>query len=494
MREMSFNTQGSTTYLVLKLESDDQLDRLALGMITNNKIPGLLSISPRRVNRDAYLYYGISSLTPLTSAYGVLSSDKRLMMFLQSLCRLASECHEYLLDEDGMMLSPEHVYIQLSTCEIQVPYLPVERARSDTSPYQFVRSVVMNVGNRFATDSKLLPVLYRMVLAEDQFSLTALGEQLAQLQIGGAVQTDKGSAAKVNPAVTAEPVCAPQQHVAPQPVPVVQEPVKVNYKEVPVPAPAAEIKENVQEEKDSVFKKLFGSSKSAEKPTKALKAPKPAKEKPAKSGLGFEFAIPNMCGPEQTAQEVPAVPAPQPEPVKASSMKKQFSNPFQKSPAPAAEAWEAPGQVSTPAPVQQSVPQQNSRQPQGGGYTYNLDGMDSGAPLATSPLMDMGGVNGVPALWLVRRSTSQRVQITHSNFHIGRGQELVDFYVSTSTPYIGVDHAYILIQGNEFYFVDNNSKNHSWLNGTMLEGSRPYPIHAGDHLRLADEYFDVVSC
>lgn len=483
MREMSFNTQGSTTYLVLKLEPADELDRLAVGMITNNKIPGLLSVSPRRVNRDSYLYYSISSLTPLTSAYGALSNDKRLLLFLRSLCRLAMECHEYLLDEEGLILSPEHVYIQMSTCEIQVPYLPVMQGRSDVTPYQFVRSLVLKVSSSFSPDSKLLPVLYRMVLTEEQFSLTLLDEQLAQLQIGGAVQTDKASAADAVRPQNAEISGPPyrEQFHTQDPAVVRQEPEATEIaQEIPVQT------EEAKDEKDSLLKKFFSSGKTpAEKPPKPQKPAKPSKEKPAKSGgKGFNFAIPGISNAvEEETAEPSVAEVYQQTPAPVAQKKDQFYSAQQKNPSPVSTAPEMPKQEPP-----------RSQQPQGGGYTYNLDGMDSGAPLATSPMMDLGNAGGPAPLWLVRRSTGQQVQITHSNFHIGRGQDLVDFFISTSMPYLGIDHAYILIQGSEYFFVDNNSKNHSWLNGNMLEGSRPYPIQAGDYLRLADEYFDVVSC
>lgn len=359
------------------------------------------------------------------------------------------------------------------------------------TPYQFVRSLVMKVGSGFPADSRLMPVLYRVVLAEEQFSLAMLDEQLAQLQTGGAVQTDKASAADAGYAAPAEPVFVPKQEKPP-----VQEPVPA----MPVQAPEAPVipeEQPLQEEpddKDSLLKKLFGSSKPQEKPVKALKNQKPAKaakEKPSRSGFGMDMAIPGMSVPAETPEEAETAPEPVVEESRQAAPKKNQFGLFQKkNAAPAPEVYEKPRQTPVAAPA----PQQQYQQPQGGGYTCNLDGMDSGMPLATSPMMDMGNAGGCEPLWLVRRSTGQRVQITHSNFHIGRGQDLVDFFIATSMQYMGVDHAYILIQGNTYYFVDNNSKNHSWLNGTLLEGSRPYPIHAGDYLRLADEYFDVVSC
>lgn len=485
MREISFSTQGSTTYLVLKLDQGEQLDRLAMGMMTNNTIPGLLPISPRRVNRDSYLYYGVSAMTPLHAAYVSLANDKRLLLFLRSFCRLVRECEEYLMDADKLMLEPEFVYVQQSTGEIAVAYLPVEDVSTGITPYRFVKCLLEKVVSNLPQDSKLLPLLYRLTISESQFSVSALDEQLAQLQTSGMMQSDPGSTVRKARQVQQE---APVQAV-PATAVVIPAPK-------PSPEPAAqEIPNREPEEKGSGFMNLFGSSKGSKKPEKPAKSSMGSlfgsskKNEKVSSAPAFGFAVPGSSPEAPPAAAEPEVPA-----VEAPFGKVSFPSPFQKKgpqepvkepPAPKAEPVSQPVQI----PVQQpSVPAQPS-----GGYTYNLDGMDSGAPIATSLMSDGAASGGSTGIWLVRRSSGQRVPVNHNNFHIGRGRDLVDFFVATATPYIGVDHAYVLIQGSQYYIVDNNSRNHTWLNGQMLEPSKPYPIHPGDTLRMADEYFEVTN-
>lgn len=502
MREISFYSQGSTTYLVLKLDAADRLDSLAMGMMTNNEIFGLLSVSPRRIDQEEYLYYSISSLTPLAAGYGALSSDKRLLVFLRSLCRLAAECQDYLLDPSGLLLDPQYVYIQLSTGEIRVPYLPLEGETGGLTPYQFVRDLAAKLGASFPADSRVMPVLYRLVLAEGQFSLPALDEQLAQLQTAGAVQTDRRSGAEH--AASAHEPPAPPAPLAEEPHPRRQQPAPPPA--VPSPAPGADMGPAGPEEpapgpapqpaggKDTLIRKLFGSG--AGKPAPA---PKPGKvrQEGKKPAAGFGFAVPGAApAPKGSEDSAPAPEAPPAAPRKGpvwSKPAKQKTPVQPKTPVPPQPPAPPKAPMQPQAPVQ---PRPASAPPQGqGGYTFILDGTDSGAPLATSSMLG-GDVprEGAPApLWLVRRANGQRVQVTHSNFHIGRGQDLVDFSIVTTTQYVGIDHGYILIQDGAYFYVDNNSRNHSWLNGRQLEGSRPYPLHTGDTLRLADEYFDVVS-
>ena len=40
--------------------------------------------------------------------------------------------------------------------------------------------------------------------------------------------------------------------------------------------------------------------------------------------------------------------------------------------------------------------------------------------------------------------------------------------------------------------MDNNSMNHTWLNGELLVSNQPYAVKAGDVIKMADEEFDLL--
>ena len=71
-------------------------------------------------------------------------------------------------------------------------------------------------------------------------------------------------------------------------------------------------------------------------------------------------------------------------------------------------------------------------------------------------------------------------------------KNIVDFTVQTRNHYLGNDHAYILLDGGNYYIVDNNTQNHTYLNERRLEPSKPTLFHAGDTIRLADVVFNVI--
>ena len=138
------------------------------------------------------------------------------------------------------------------------------------------------------------------------------------------------------------------------------------------------------------------------------------------------------------------------------------------------------------AAAPEHVPQQSS-----GGCTVVLSGGQGGGNVRTTI---MGSGSGAESeLYLVQKDTNQYVHVTHTNFHIGRAEDVVDFTVHTKNCYLGNDHAYILIENGSYYIVDNNTQNHTYLNEQRLEPSKPVRFHAGDTIRMADVVFSVVA-
>ena len=103
------------------------------------------------------------------------------------------------------------------------------------------------------------------------------------------------------------------------------------------------------------------------------------------------------------------------------------------------------------------------------------------------------GAAGGGELYLVQKDTNQYIHVTHTNFHIGRAVDIVDYTVQTRNHYLGNDHAYILLENGNYYIVDNNTQNHTYLNEQCLEPSKPTQFHAGDTIRMADIVFSVVA-
>ena len=72
---------------------------------------------------------------------------------------------------------------------------------------------------------------------------------------------------------------------------------------------------------------------------------------------------------------------------------------------------------------------------------------------------------------------------------IGRESAYVDFYIGDNLQ-IEIRHAEIIRRGQDFFIKDNNSKNHTYVNGRIVVGEELVQLKAGDTITLANEVFE----
>lgn len=83
--------------------------------------------------------------------------------------------------------------------------------------------------------------------------------------------------------------------------------------------------------------------------------------------------------------------------------------------------------------------------------------------------------------------SQEKIRITKTPFTIGSLQSGVDFYVPN--PAVSRKHSQIIFRKNEYYLVDNNSTNHTVLDGTMIEPEKAVKLYNGALIEMADELF-----
>ena len=89
---------------------------------------------------------------------------------------------------------------------------------------------------------------------------------------------------------------------------------------------------------------------------------------------------------------------------------------------------------------------------------------------------------------LMRKNTGETVQITKQVFCIGKADQGVDYKVSGNKS-ISRRHAYITSINGINYLRDNNSTNHTFLNGTQVYSNVDVPIPDNSVIRLSNEEF-----
>lgn len=89
--------------------------------------------------------------------------------------------------------------------------------------------------------------------------------------------------------------------------------------------------------------------------------------------------------------------------------------------------------------------------------------------------------------YLVRLSTNEKIVLDKEVIKLGRGEE--NDYNIEDNKYVGHSHCTIVTCEDGYYVVDNNSKNHTYIDKVMLVAEEPTPICDSQILRLANEDF-----
>lgn len=102
--------------------------------------------------------------------------------------------------------------------------------------------------------------------------------------------------------------------------------------------------------------------------------------------------------------------------------------------------------------------------------------------------INTGGKNEVIYAKLIRLDTGQEIPISNVIFRIGQNMGDIDYVVENNTS-ISRHHADIMRKGNEFFILDNNSTNHTYVNEKQVMPGEYVPIKGGDMIRLSDVSF-----
>lgn len=100
-----------------------------------------------------------------------------------------------------------------------------------------------------------------------------------------------------------------------------------------------------------------------------------------------------------------------------------------------------------------------------------------------------GYMQSMPHPFLIRYKNNDRIPINGSVFRIGKERSQVEYFIGDNTA-ISRNHAKIVVKNGEYFIIDTNSTNHTFVNGIMIQSNYEVKIVNGDVIRLANENFD----
>lgn len=207
-----------------------------------------------------------------------------------------------------------------------------------------------------------------------------------------------------------------------------------------------------------------------------------------------------MPKPEMPKPQAPAPEAPKPEMPKPEMPKPQAPAP--EAPKPEIPKPEMPKPQMPPMgqrPAMGGQPMMGQTVPPMGGQRPPMGQPMMGQPLVgqmprpQAPQMQNGNLMGQlggarPIPHFVRKSTGEIINITKPEFIIGKSKTKADYAIENNSA-ISREHCIVIQRDGVNYIKDNNSTNHTYVNGVELQPGKEVLLKHKTEVRLGDEEF-----
>lgn len=556
----TYENQGNNTYLVYKIGASDNVDTMSLGMITNNKIDGIVPTLFTQSDTDRFIKYNISAKVSAKEFLSGVVNKKRLLGVFISVLKAIKSTEEYMIDARSLLIDLEHIYVDVSKCDAMLVCLPLVRQNESVNIPMFFKQIMFSTQFDQNENCDYVAQIINYLNSTPVFSVDAFEKLLMDIDAD-----NLNIAASKAVAGQQKPVQPQSQSQSQQPKPMqpamnqlkntqvqtnmpsqgkmqsqretqsannVVQPNQVNFA-VPNMNPQNQnrINNNVQmgtnisgtyvettsEKQMSMFGLLTHYSKENKQIYERQKAQRKAQKEAEKNGAAMpgqnvkasnaSFAIPGQP-PQQRPQSAQA----QPQPVMPQQPQQQFVQPqrqFTQSNQPEQPQFAQPQPMpqAQQKPAQQVQPQPMQNQNTNTGMTGNpsvppqiLENMTKAGNFGETTVLGVGSEAGETTVlgtsqaqiikpYLLRIKNNERIELNKPVFRIGKERSYVDYFVSDNTA-VSRSHANIINKDNEFYIVDTNSTNHTYVNGSMIQSNVETKIEHGTKIRLANEDFE----
>lgn len=462
MREFTVENNGANVNLVYSLKKTDVIDTVALGMMQNNKIEGLIPMLYTQIDAEKLLKYNITSKITMAQLFERSVTKIKLVKCFLNIIQALDNAEEYMIDINTLLIETKNIYINVSSLETELLCLPIRDESKTVNLEMFFKNIIFSVQFDQTENCDYVAKIISY-LNSGSFSLAEFKDVLYEL-LGQKIEKKEEVVETVSSPqsesvqtivdaskfeVSTDKVVTSQK----EEIPTVAKPAT----SIPVekkPVPPKVVNEPKKEKKEK--RGLFGGKKK-EKPQKNVQPPK-------------DMAIPGMPG------EIP---------------QSNISTPVSNN-----SKVQIPGATEQPpvAASMPSIPQTTFTQTNANfGETTVLGVPSAGIGETTVLGVDSGEAQQAyePKPYLIRKKNNERILISKSVFKIGKENSYVDYFIGDNTA-ISRSHATILTKGINYYLMDTNSKNHTYVDGGMISPNVEVLIKPGARIKLADEEFEFV--
>lgn len=175
------------SYAVLELNGDTGILCHQAEMIAQNPSPGFVPFHIRRENEEVKVFYNITSRLSLSQHLSRKTLSKLdFLDLLRNINKGLMNYVSYYLDISGFILDEDFIFINPSTGDISLVYVPLTLERDFVKDYKaFVTDIIINTANLDdSTNDNFLQRILSCLKAEE-FNLSDFNRLVTDLKIGG---------------------------------------------------------------------------------------------------------------------------------------------------------------------------------------------------------------------------------------------------------------------------------------------------------------------
>ena len=513
--DFTYESQGTNTYLVYMIRDNDVVDSMSLGMLTNNKIPGLAQALFMQMDSEKYIKYNVTSKISVRQFLDGAVSRKRLLGIFSGITEGLLAAEDYMIDEKSILLDLDYIFADVSTCKAVLicwPICDTELQQNDLKA--FFKNIMVNTQFDATENSDYIARIFNFLNSASVFSLAEFKKLLDELKnertgaYTPAEQQPEVRQPEVRQPAQGQPEAReaqPRQSQQSAAAPAKQEPVRQSGtgQTSPVPGPMAippaaqpapsaaqkgqqaQKTEEKPEKQMSMFnllmhysaenKKLYQQQKAEKKAQNEKPAAKKPNKKNAAGNVGFAvpgtvgnagFAVPGQTPAQPSAAQPVAAPVP--------------------------PAIVQPTVAAVQQPKAEQVPEMPPRQPEMQGQRMNFGETTilGGGGYGETTVLSVGMLQPQKTMpYLLRIKNNERITLDKPVFRIGKEKSYVDYFIGDNTA-VSRSHANIITRDGGYSIMDTNSTNHTYVNGSMIQSNVEVELSDGARIRLGNEDFE----
>lgn len=547
----SIENQGINTYLTYHINQKYEIDTLSLGMITNNKIAGISPILYSQLDNEKYLKYNITAKVTAKEFLSGTVNKKRLVGVYSSILTAVMAAEEYMIDINSLLFDLEYIFVDVSTCKAEMICLPIlDENNTGVDIGLFFKNIMFSTQFDPTENSDYIAKIMNYLNASSTLDFGNFKLMIDKLMLEQKVPQPYNS---VHAFTNQDTIVSHQTNQSSQLIEQVaklNQPQQLSMEKQHPIHTDGNTEQMRRDNSDTLQQEKLDNRTLKNKGKKSKKENKSRGEITTNNKIQIpNMNIPGQNVPNQKVEQGEKTVADNEKSIslfylmqhynkenaalykaqkankktKASKKDKNSQQSFTVPGAPTAtpvipqqnQGMQIPGNMGTSQGMhipgaqsqvnsapEQSVPQQNmpsQPEPQPAyvpdslgqanasfGETVVLNQSMAGAGETTVLGAGAEPVEIVP--FLIRSKNNEKILLDKPVFRIGKEKSYVDYFIGDNTA-ISRSHANIISKDGEYFVVDTNSTNHTYVNGTMIQSNMEVKISHGEKIRLADEDF-----